>query len=105
MIKTDDGFPSRLKVARQFRGFSQAQLARKSKIPSSSISHFEAGLREPSLNSFRSICYALNIDAEYLLCRSKYCIRPISDKLTTRLSLLNDDDFEFISKFIEAKTK
>lgn len=42
-------FPERLREIRELRKLTQSQLAEKSKIPSTSISHLEAGSRKPSL--------------------------------------------------------
>ena len=105
MIKTNDGFPTRLKRAREWAGFSQALLAQKAKLPASSISNFESGKREPSLNSFRAICYALNVNSEYLICRNRYLHRAIPTKLLESLEVLDNEDAEFVDRIIGLLSK
>lgn len=105
MITSKDGFPRRLKVARGWRGFSQIQLAKATKIPASSISHFEKGTRSPSYRSFRSLCYALGVDSEYLICRSDnvhICMRP---NLMKKCQALDVEDYEIVERIIEALSK
>ncbi|RTL03795.1 XRE family transcriptional regulator [Candidatus Dependentiae bacterium] len=60
-------FAHHLKTLREQRGMSQIELAQKAKVPASSISHFEAGKREPSLQNFFAICDALNTTADYFM--------------------------------------
>jgi len=105
MVTCNDGFPRRLKVAREWRGFSQAQLARATKLPASSISHFEKGTISPSYNSFRSICYALNVDSEYLICRSDNVHLTTHSELAKKWQRLDADEYEVIEKIIEAFVK
>lgn len=101
MISTLDGFPARLKRARERLGLSQHQLAEMAKIPSSSISFFENDKREPSLNSFRKLVNALNIDPDYLLNRSNDMNRsynnPLIKKLTT---MMRSEDYDAIMHII-----
>jgi transcriptional regulator with XRE-family HTH domain len=105
MIKTNDGFPRRLKCAREFRGMSQAQLALSANIPSSSISHFEAGHREPSLGSFRSLVNSLNVDPEYLLNRSDFLHISIADPLVKKLrGMMSENDYDAIKYIIDRLT-
>ena len=102
MIKFSDGFPRRLKVAREWRGFSQAQLATLAKLPASSISHFEAGKREPALDSFRRLCYALSVDSEYLIGRSDNVHLSMRPDLVKKCASLDGDDFEIVERIIVA---
>jgi len=64
-----DLFPSRLKQARELRGFSQSGLAATATLPPTSISHFEAGTRKPSFDNLRRLADALNVTADFLLGR------------------------------------
>ena len=61
---------NRLSDARCHAGLDQAELARRIGIPASSISHFEAGRRRPSLNSLCKIAEALDVSTDYLLGRT-----------------------------------
>jgi transcriptional regulator with XRE-family HTH domain len=62
-----EGFKTRLKIIRDIRGLTQAELAEKAGFQPSHISHFETGERLPSADNLRSLCIALNVSADYLL--------------------------------------
>ena len=101
MLTGYEGFPVRLKRAREFCGMTQGQLADLAQIPASSISHFEKGTRSPSWETFRSLCYALRVDSEYLICRSDSLIRGVDNKLITKLKSLDNDKFDLVTTIIE----
>ena len=66
-------FAERLRDARErLRGLTQAQLAEKTGLPSTSISHFEnpEGTRKPSFDNLRRLANALEVTTDYLLGRS-----------------------------------
>ena len=65
-----DPFPARLRETRVRRELEQAQLSALSGIPATSISHFEAGRRKPSLVNLRNLAEALRVSIDYLLGRS-----------------------------------
>ncbi len=64
-------FPGRLKTARDLRGLSQDQLAERSGLQSSAISHFETGGRKPSFDNLKRLADALGISTDYLLGRTE----------------------------------
>lgn len=68
--KLSELFGVRLRRARETRRLSQADLAAKAELPASSISHFEAGSRKPSLESLRHLVVALEVSADVLLGRT-----------------------------------
>jgi DNA-binding XRE family transcriptional regulator len=51
----------------QYVGITQAELGKLSGIPITSVCTFETGRRTPSLESFRRLCVALGVSADYLL--------------------------------------
>ena len=64
----DRSFAKRLASARDFCGYTQADLAKRSGVQASAISHFESGRRKPSLENFRRIVIGLyHVSADYLL--------------------------------------
>lgn len=65
-----DPFPARLRETRERRELEQAQLSALSGIPATSISHFEAGRRKPSLVNLRNLAEALQVSIDYLLGRT-----------------------------------
>ena len=90
LIVSDDTLPSRLKWAREWRGFSQAELAKKAGLPASSISFFESGERDPSFNSFRAICYALDVSPDYFIGMSDNVHRNVPSKIITTMAKLQE---------------
>jgi len=58
---------SKIKHARKVRNMTQADLARAIGRSTSFIGHVERGSRIASLDTFQSICYALDISADYVL--------------------------------------
>jgi transcriptional regulator with XRE-family HTH domain len=66
-------FAARLRDARErLRGLTQAQLAEKTGLPPTSISHFEneEGTRKPSFDNLRRLANALEVTTDYLLGRA-----------------------------------
>jgi transcriptional regulator with XRE-family HTH domain len=63
-------FPARLKSARDLRGLNQDQLAARSGLQSSAISHFETGGRKPSFDNLKRLADALGVSTDYLLGRT-----------------------------------
>jgi transcriptional regulator with XRE-family HTH domain len=61
-------FKDRLIEVRCKMKLSQSDLARKTGIQPSAISHFESGRRQPNLSNFRKLCEVLYLmPVEYLL--------------------------------------
>ena len=65
-----DPFPARLREVRERSGLEQTELSVLSGIPATSISHFEAGRRKPSLVNLRNLADALKVSVDYLLGRT-----------------------------------
>ncbi len=61
------GFPHHLKRVREYRGWTQQELADKAGIAVTQISNFECGQRYPSLANFCRLCNALDCSPEALL--------------------------------------
>jgi transcriptional regulator with XRE-family HTH domain len=68
------GFGERLACVRQMRLMSQADLAQKTRLKSSAVSHFECGRRTPSAQNLRTLCLALNCSADYLIDSHDPCL-------------------------------
>ncbi|ATD82414.1 MULTISPECIES: helix-turn-helix domain-containing protein [Desulfovibrio] len=66
---TTEIFRERLRIAREAKGLTQAELAELAKLPASSISLFEKGPRKPSFDNLRRLAGALDITTDYLLGR------------------------------------
>lgn len=98
-----DPFPQRLKEARDLRGLNHAQLAERSKIPASSISHFEAGSRKPSFDSLRRLANALEVTTDFLLGRVDDVTASSSegDQLFRNLQNLSTSDRDTLKLFVD----
>lgn len=60
-------FQQRLKACREQRQLTQLDLAERAGLPSTSISHFENGVRKPSFDNLRRLAQALDVPTDYLL--------------------------------------
>lgn len=65
-------FGERLKFHREKLGLTQNELAEMAKVPGSSISHFEAGSREPAMTSLCRIADVLRVTTDSLLGRDQW---------------------------------
>lgn len=57
----------RLREAREWNDWSQADLARRTGLPSSAISHWESGRRMPSLENLWTLLFVLQVPADDVL--------------------------------------
>ncbi len=62
-------FPARLRAAREKRNLSQGDLASRTGLQASAISHFETATRKPSFDNLRRLADALDVTTDYLLGR------------------------------------
>jgi len=102
MSTIKNNFSLRLKKARELKEMSQGDLAEKSKLQPSAISHFETGKRKPSFDNLRSLADALEITTDYLLGRTDNSIgiaKP--DKLHRHIQNMTKSDKEFAMEMIE----
>ena len=100
-----DIFRERLKSARELRGYSQEELAKLARMPSSSIAHFETG-RKPSFDSLKRIAGALEITTDYLLGRvDSPELAQEGDPLYRDVAKLSGHDREIAKDFLEMLAK
>ena len=64
-------FSERLRAARESKGLSQTDLAKRAGFQPSAICHFENGRRAPSLDSLKKLADALSVSLDYLAGRSE----------------------------------
>jgi transcriptional regulator with XRE-family HTH domain len=87
-------FATRLKEAREQRGWNQAQLAQRAEMQPSAIAHFEANRRKPSFDNVRRLAKALDVSADFLMgVKSKVVFR--------NEELLSSGDREHIQSLID----
>jgi len=89
-------FPARLRTIRELRQLTQAELAGKATMPSTSISHLESGSRKPSFDNLRRLATALEVSTDYLLGRVELENDYAPDTLFRDLQNLTDSDREMI---------
>lgn len=98
-------FAERLRYAREtLRGLTQGQLAEKTGLPATSISHFEnsEGTRKPSFDNLRRLAKALEVTTDYLLGRSNDPVgATVNDELYRNVQLLTDEDRQFAQDMIQ----
>jgi transcriptional regulator with XRE-family HTH domain len=104
-MQTD--FPTRLKTARESRGLSQGELAGKTGLQPSAISHFETGGRSPSFDNLRRLADALNVDTDYLLGRTgePSISGPAVGKIFRHGANLTEEDLKAIEAMADALAK
>jgi transcriptional regulator with XRE-family HTH domain len=97
-----DQFPQRLRAARLLRGLGQDDLARKTRLQPSAISHFETGSRRPSFDNLRKLADALEVTTDYLLGRVAHIGEQAeADRLHRHFDKLNADDRDFAEDLLQ----
>jgi len=99
-------FQERLRTAREYRGLSQGELAKRSGLQPSAISHFETGTRKPSFDNLRLLADTLDITTDYLLGRVEvFTALADADKLHRHYNALHADDRKFADELIALLAK
>ncbi len=74
----ENKFPTILKNCRQEKNLNQTELAQKTSLHQTAISHFEAGSRKPSFDNLIKLADALEVTTDYLLARGEFPPRTIT---------------------------
>lgn len=99
-------FRDRLKQAREEQHLTQAELAEKTGLPPSSISHFENGPRKPSFDNLRRLAAALNVTTDYLLGRAAGTEEHSQASILFRKAAsLDKEQLSMLEGFIDVLTK
>lgn len=94
-------FPGRLALAREYRGLTQGELARRSGLQPSAISHFETGTRKPSFDNLLLLANTLDVTTDYLLGRvAEFKQLAGADTLHRHYDALLQDDRKFADELI-----
>jgi transcriptional regulator with XRE-family HTH domain len=94
-------FPEILREARENKKLSQTDLADRSGLQPSAISHFETGKRAPSFENLKRLADALAISVDYLLGRAEEPkgSGPLVDQLFRDFNRMSSADQESFTKF------
>jgi transcriptional regulator with XRE-family HTH domain len=94
-------FPDRLRVAREYRGLTQSDLAKLTGLNPAAISHFETGGRKPSFDNLRLLADKLDVTTDYLLGRVEHFKELAgADELHRHYNALQDADRKFADELI-----
>ena len=97
-----EAFPERLRSAREKRGLSQGQLAKRAGFQASAISHFETGSRKPSFDNLRRLADALEVTTDYLLGRvTDMQALAEADRLNRHFDRLTTADRDIAENFLK----
>jgi transcriptional regulator with XRE-family HTH domain len=95
-------FPDRLRQARRLRALDQVELAARTGLQPSAISHFEGGARKPSFENLRRLATALEVSTDFLLGRvDEPEADARADPLYRHLQNLSTDDRELARAFLD----
>ncbi len=102
-----EDFGERLRKVRESKGLNQAQLAEKSGLQPSAVSHFELGRRSPSFDNLKRLADALSVTIDYLLGRQHEptTAGPAAEKFYRDYEALSPDDQAAIARFADALAK
>ena len=97
-------FADILRRTREKRGLSQSQLAEKTGLQPSAVSHFEAGRRAPSFSNLRHLADALGVSIDFLIGRQRrpQPAGPAAERLFRDFAQLSSEDQDMLARF--AKT-
>lgn len=62
-----EGFPSKLKKARQSTGFTQAEIEKEIKIPRSTLANWEIGRTQPDIESLGILADFYGVSVDWLI--------------------------------------
>lgn len=98
---SSDVFCDRLRAARDYRGLTQGELAERTGLQPSAISHFETGVRKPSFDNLRLLADKLDVTTDYLLGRvDEFKALAGADELHRHYNALKDSDRKFADELI-----
>ena len=100
-VSLSDFISSRLRAARDVRGWSQKDLARRAGIPTKTIEHYEIRLCKPSLEMLRRLAGLLGVTTDYLLGVVDAPHAGAGDALFRAVDRLADEEREFARDLLQ----
>lgn len=86
---------------------SQADLAQRTGLQPSAVSHFESGRRSPSFDNLRVLADALGVTTDHLLGRDSKpgMAGPVAEKLFRKATQMNARDLELLAEMADQMVK
>jgi transcriptional regulator with XRE-family HTH domain len=92
----------RIRLYRQQKGFSQAELAEKSSVNNKSLSRYELGSSVPPADALKNIANALGVSADTLLSDDATTIKDVDlFKKFEIIQDMNDEDKSIVLRFLD----
>lgn len=92
----------RIRLYRQQKGFSQAELAEKSTVNNKSLSRYELGSSVPPADALKNIADALGVSADTLLSDDATTIKDVDlFKKFEIIQDMNDEDKSIVLRFLD----
>ena len=100
-------FADRLRAARELRKMSQSELAEKSGLMPSAVSHFETGRRSPSFANLKALSDALNVTTDYLIGRTDEpeVSKTVAMRLLRSAGKLSAEDLDTLTRMADVMAK
>src|SRR5437879_9368217 len=101
MSRTKNSFPVRLSELRERKSLSQADLAKRTGLQVSAISHFENARRSPSAANLQRLADALEVSTDFPLGRAvdPSPVGPTVSRLLSDYAQMSTDDQENLVRF------
>ena len=100
---TSGTFSHNLKKARESKGLSQTELAKRSGLLPSAVSHFETGRRSPSFDNLKRLADTLEVTTDFLVGRETdpTTSGPTLRSIFRNAQEMSDDDRQKLAEFAE----
>lgn len=107
MVEKGKIFSERLRTARKSKRLSQVDLAKRTDLLPSAVSHFENGRRSPSFDNLRKLADALEVTVDYLLGRAQEPKSSdlVAEQLFRDFERMSTADQEALAKMAEVLAK
>lgn len=106
-MRSNDKFPQRLQSIRNMRGLSQEDVAKRTRLQATAVSHFETGTRKPSFDNLRRLADALETTVDYLMGRTDEIggVLVTGDQLFRDFEQLTTEEREHAREFMAMLAK
>lgn len=96
-------FSDNLKKIREIKGLSQTELAKRSGLQPSAVSHFETGRRAPSFDNLKRLADTLEVTTDFLIGREidPTTSGPTLESIFRNAQEMEDDDRQKLAEFAE----